>query len=154
MMEKKKQTEQVMDTEEYEAIIPSLNVSSTPAIPKEDNIISDDAMLGIYGKILDQIDKDRTEVDDYIGKFANMIMNDGDATTSSKEALVNLIKLKVDAADRMSKVAELMTRVKLKDPFPKYLAAHQNNTINISDNRARQALLRAIDKAQKKKEEK
>lgn len=143
-----------MDTEEYEGIIPSLNVNSNvPAQSKEENIISDEAVLGIYAEILDQVKSDRAEIDDYIAKFANLVINDGDATTASKEALVNLIKLKVDSADKMSKVAELMTRVKLKDPFPKYLAAHQNNTINISDNRAKQALIRAINKAQKKKED-
>jgi uncharacterized protein Yka (UPF0111/DUF47 family) len=84
-----------------------------------------------------------------------MVFNGGDSTTSSKEALINLIKVKSDTADKMSKIADLMTRIKLKerDTFPRYLAASQNNTINVGDG-AKRALLEAIDKAQKDKEDK
>lgn len=139
------------EIQEYKEILPAMNVN-VPSLPqKEEDLISDDAMLGIYAEILDKIRSDQTEIDDLISKFGEMVFNEGDATTSSKEALVNLIKLKVDASDKMSKVADLMTRVKLKDPFPKYLAAHQNNTIHIGNNNgARKALLQAINKAQKK----
>ena len=57
--------------------------------------------------------------------------------------------------DKMSKVADLMTRVKLKDKdtFPKYLAANQNNTINISETGSRRALIEAVNKAKNKKEQ-
>lgn len=57
--------------------------------------------------------------------------------------------------DKMSKVADLMTRVKLKDKdtFPKYLAANQNNTINISEGGSRRALIEAVNKAKNKKEQ-
>jgi len=83
-------------------------------------------------------------------------MNDGDATSSTKEALVNLIKIKSDMSDKMSKVADLMTRIKLKerDTFPKYLAAQQNNTINIGNNgnNSRRSLIEALNKAKTKKE--
>ena len=85
-----------------------------------------------------------------------MVMNDGDATSSTKEALVNLIKIKSDMSDKMSKVADLMTRIKLKerDTFPKYLAAQQNNTINIGNNgnNSRRSLIEALNKAKTKKE--
>ena len=55
----------------------------------------------------------------------------------------------------MAKIADLVTRVKLKerDTFPRYLAASQNNTINVGDG-AKRALLEAINKAQKDKEDK
>lgn len=144
------------EQEDYQRIIPAMNVMP-PAVPpqKEENLISDDTMLGMYAEILEKIKTDRTEIDDYIARFADLVFNDGDATTASKEALINLIKLKSESADKMSKVADLMTRIKLKerDTFPRYLAAHQNNTINIGDNGAKQALLQAINKAQKKKKD-
>lgn len=139
------------DASDMKELMPAMNVS-VPAPKDDDNIISDEALVGIYGEIFKKIRDDRTEIDDFIAKFADMVFNEGDATTSSKEALVNLVKMKTDAADKMAKVAELMTRVKLKDPFPKYLAAHQNNTIHIEGNGAKRALLREINKAQKKKD--
>ena len=76
-----------------------------------------------------------------------MVFNEGDSTTSSKEAVVNLIKLRSEQSDKMTKVADLMTRIKLKerDTFPRYMAASQNNTINIGGDR--RALLEAITKA-------
>ena len=141
------------EVSDYKEMMPAMNVGMPTQIQqKDDDLISDDAMLGIYAEILDRIRTDRGEIDDFIAKFGEMVFNEGDATTSSKEALVNLIKLKVDAADKMSKVADLMTRVKLKekDTFPKYLAAHQNNTIHIGDQGAKRSLLHAINKAQKK----
>jgi hypothetical protein len=59
-------------------------------------------------------------------------------------------------SDKMSKVADLMTRIKLKerDTFPKYLAAQQNNTINIGNNgnNSRRSLIEALNKAKTKKE--
>lgn len=140
---------------DYKEILPAMNVGvAPPPAPKMDNLISDEAMVGLYEGILQQINIDRTEIDDCIAKFADFVFNGGDATSASKEALVNLIKLKVEAADKMTKVADLMTRVKLKerDTFPRYLAAKQENTIHIGDNGAKEALLKAINKAQKKKD--
>jgi hypothetical protein len=54
----------------------------------------------------------------------------------------------------MSKVADLMTRIKLKDKdtFPKYLAANQSNTININSGNNKRQLIEAINKAKEKKE--
>jgi hypothetical protein len=109
--------------------------SEAPAAPTElSNLISDEMLLGVYGEILDNIRLDRVQVDEYLNEFANMVINDGDATTSSKEALINLIKTKSDMADKMTRVADLMTRIKMKDrdTFKPYLngkATH--NTINI-----------------------
>ena len=67
---------------------------------------------------------------------------------------MNLIKIKVDMTDKMSKVADMMTRVKLKekDTFPKYLATNQNHTININESGSRRNLIEAINKAKNNKE--
>jgi cellobiose-specific phosphotransferase system component IIA len=147
------------DMADLQDVIPHMNVGvPTTEITVEEerkSIISDGEILGIYGEIMDCIREDRKQVSDFIDTMAEMVINDGDATSSSKEALVNLVKIKSDMSDKMGKVADLMTRVKLKekDTFPKYLAANQNNTINISEGASRRSLIEAINKAKKKKEE-
>jgi hypothetical protein len=143
------------ELEELEAVIPSMNVNvPTTAVEEDHNLITDDALIGIYGEIMGNLRSDREEIANLTANFVDMVINDGDATTSSKEALVNLVKIKTEVSDKMSKIADLMTRVKLKerDTFPRYLAANQNNTININDSGKRD-LLRSIERAQKKKKE-
>ncbi len=147
------------EIDDIQEVIPQMNVGvSVPEIfqPEEkQNIISDEKIVGLYDEILNCIKEDRHQVSEFIDTMAEMVINDGDATTSSKEALVNLVKIKSDMTDKMSKVADLMTRVKLKekDTFPKYLAANQNNTININEGNSRRSLIEAINKAKKNKEE-
>jgi len=143
---------------DLEAVIPKMNVSvPTPAEQQpqpESILITDDALLGIYGEILDNARKDRGEIDGYITSFADMVINENDASSASKEALVNLINAKSGILDKMAKVADLMTRVKLKDKdtFPRYLAANQNNTINIQGDplNNKREILEAIERSKKK----
>ncbi len=127
--------EEISEDGEMGDLIPRMNVNVPANVdPKDEpkNLIADEQLLGVYDEVLTNIRKDREEIDELLAKFVDMALNDGDATTSTKEAVVNLIKIKTDTSDKMSKIADLMTRVKMRDPFPKYLAAHQNNTINIT----------------------
>ncbi len=140
--------------------VPSLNVTM-PAVPEEQkNIISDDMLLGAYDEIVRTIRQDRVEVSDILNNFCEMVMNEGDSSSASKEAIVQLIKIKSDTADKMARVAELMTRVKLRDPFPRYLNAKQENNFNTLGDADRSALkkelLHQLNRTQKKmkKEEK
>lgn len=139
-------------------VLPQMSVS-VPELPAMDEekkpLVADEELLGMYGEIMNCIKEDREQVSGFVDTMAEMVINDGDATTSSKEALVNLLKIKTDMTDKMTKIADLMTRVKLKerDTFPKYLAANQNNTININEGGSRRALIEAINKAKKGKEE-
>ena len=140
-------------------LIPPMNMPPVPERQEDNNLISDDALLGIYTEILETIKEDRKQVGDYLDNFADMIMNEGDSHTSSKEALVNLAKIKTDMTDKMIKVADLMTRVKMKgkDTYA-YSGAHfnamQSNTINIeSTPTSKRELLKAINDAKKKKKE-
>jgi hypothetical protein len=146
--------EQVVEPidESIESLIPSMNVNlpaKTEEGPPEEEMITDEALLTLYGDIMTNIRNDRQEVSDYVANMAEMVFNEGDATTSSKEALVNFVKIKSDLSDKAVKIADLMTRIKLKarDTFPRYLAANQNNIINIGDSGQKRQLLEAINKA-------
>jgi len=149
--------ENIENPKDIDKLIPSMNVSvpENKTEPQEENLIADEVLLGIYGEIVDNLRNDRQEIDGVLTEFIEMVINGGDATTSSKEALVNLMKIKSETADKMAKVADLMTRVKLKekDTFPRYLAAKQENTINIGNSNKRE-LLKQIDKIQKLKKDK
>ena len=119
------------------------------------NIISDEMLLGIYGEILDNIRQDRVQIDSYVNEFAEMVINTGDASSASKEALVNLVKAKMDASDKMSKVADLMTRLKMKDnnTFKPYMNKGGSNTINIIENSSGKSKSAIMKELRKKKEQ-
>lgn len=139
-------------TEQIDQYIPAMNVSMpNPVDDQGPELIADEVLVGIYCEILDTIRQDRVEVSDIINNFCEMVMNQGDSSNGSKEAIVSLIKTKLDSADKMVKVADLMTRVKLKDKdtFPRYLTAKQENTINIGDG-GKKELLKRLNNAQKK----
>jgi len=149
------ENDEIISEEELKAIIPSMNVN-VPALPeKEDNLISDESLLGLYSEIIDNIRNERKEIDGLLDNFVNMVINEGDATSASKEALVNLVKIKSETADKMTKIADLMTRIKLKerDTFPRYLAAQQKNTIQISSSSSDRDLIKKIERAAKKKKD-
>ena len=122
---------------DLESLIPSLHVTA-PVEGEEfrndvNNLVSDESLINLYGEIMQNIREDRDEVSYLLTTFTDMVINDGEPSNSTKEAVVNLAKVKTDLADKMTKVADLMTRIKLKerDTFPKYLS--QNNTININN---------------------
>lgn len=124
----------------------------------EVSLVSDEALIGVYGEIMDNLRSDREQASDLVDTFSNMVLNDGDSSTASKEALVNLLKVKMDASDRMTRIADLMTRIKLKQPdtYQPWMGKGKEkggNTINIYDSSGinRKSLM---EKIQKEKEEK
>ncbi len=133
--------------------MPSMNIVAPDA--DENCLIEDDRILGVYDEVLDNIRNDRGEIDELLAKFIDMVMNEGDATTSTKEAVVNLLKIKTDTSDKMAKIADLMTRIKLKETntFPKYLAAQQHNHINIRKSLSPAEKRALIENENKKKSE-
>jgi len=138
---------------DVEMILPTMNVSKELTSGPEDKecIVKDENLLGLYDEILTNCRDDRSKVDEILSTFLEMVINDGDASSASKEAIVNLMKIKSDTADKMSKVADLMTRLKLKDKdtFPRYLAAQQNNKVVIEG--SKRDLLKSINKIANKK---
>lgn len=122
--------QELIDAQEIDQLMPQMNVNM-PIQQQENNIITDEALLGVYDEIMTNLRDDRKEISNLLDNFTEMVINGGDGTSASKEALVNLIKIKSDSADKMAKVADLMTRIKLrsKDTFPAYL--NQENHIKI-----------------------
>ena len=148
-----------IENDMMENLMPPMNIN-VPQNPPADNnhLISDEKYLDVVEEILTNMRDDRKQVSEFIDTFADMVLNDGDATTSSKEALVNLIKTKVDLQDKMLKAADLMTRLKLKNAYAysgPHLNALQQNNINIGTDESnfnRKEIIRAINQAKKKKE--
>jgi len=137
------------------------NLPANPT-PNHLDLVTDDALLGVYDEIMSNLREDRTQTSELLDEFAEMVINGGDSSNASKEALVNLVRHKLDTADKMAKIAELMTRVKLKQPYGEskaYLNKGKDsggaggNTINIYDQGGinKRALIDTISKAQKKR---
>lgn len=120
-------TDELMRTE-TDGVSISINA---PQKPEHDDLVTDIEVKGLYNEILDDIRKDEISVQEVYEQFHDMVINGGDATSSSKEALINLLKIKSDMADKKTKVMDLFFRVKLRerDTFPKYLVNNQKNTI-------------------------
>lgn len=127
--------------------VPPMNVAIAQAI---DSSITDSDLQTIYAEIMDDLRSDRKEVDILLNNFVEMIMNEGDSSSSSKEAVVNLVKVKTDIADKKAKVADLMTTLRLKDKALSKVTANQTNHIHITDKRA---ILETLSKAKKEKNE-
>lgn len=129
-----------------------------PAGEKELSIVSDEALMGVYGEIMDNLRSDREQVSELVDTFSNMVLNDGDSSTASKEALVNLLKTKIEASDKMTRIADLMTRIKLKQPdtYQPWMGRGKEkggNTINIYDSSGvnRKSLMERIQKEKQEK---
>lgn len=140
-------------------ILPQMNVGVSPSPPPDAAmLITDEKYLGVLDEILDNIREDRKEVSSFIDNLAEMVLNEGDATSATKEALVNMVKVKTDLQDKMLKAADLMTRLKAKNTYA-YTGAHlnavQQNNYNIGADGVefnRKELIRAINQAKKKKD--
>lgn len=133
------------------------NKSIMPSIPvvlpttEQNAVVSDEQLVELYSEILEDLRNDRKEVDAILSNFVEMVMNEGDSTSSSKEALVNLAKLKSDIAIGKSRIADLMTSLKLKEKQASKINATQNNNITITD---RRNLIETINKLTSNKEDK
>lgn len=137
--------------------------SQDSSLPKEDTnnpnqiqtqpIIQDEQLLGVYGEMLDLVREDRQKADELMKEFLNLMINDGDGSSSTKEAVVQLLKVKIDAVNNMGKVADLMTRIKLreKDTMPDYLKVNHNQDSSKLDPADKKRLIRELNKAVDKK---
>jgi hypothetical protein len=147
--------DQPLIPEGVDQLVPAMNVNVPEAQP-EKPAVTDEQCVGMLTDIMDTIKSDRHDV--YIDRFADLVINDGDATTSSKEALINLIKVKVDLSDKMLKAADLISRLRSKNTYAysgPHLNAMQQNNFNIGTeetNFDRKEIIRALNQAKKKKD--
>jgi hypothetical protein len=156
MSKKENEQSDIKETEIVEAepteILPSMNVNMAPTDQEgEIELVGDNDLLGIYDEVMVNIREDRQEVDSALTNFIDMVFNEGDASNASKEAIVNLLKIKSDASDKMAKIADLMTRIKLKErnTYKPYLNANQTNNVTIQTNK--RDLIEEMQKRVKKK---
>ena len=116
------------------SVLPAMNVN-LPTEQENKVIISDEQLLRLYDEVLNDLREDRIETDNLLSQFTELVINDGDSSSSSKEALTNLMKIKTDISDKKSKIALMMTQLKSKEKdvlFPRYLAANQTNNVTIN----------------------
>jgi hypothetical protein len=129
--------------------VPSVNLNiNLPTETGKNEIVEASQIVGLCKEVLDDIRVDSNEIHEAYGNFAEMVFNSGDATAASKEALVNLLKLKSDIADKKTRVMEMMLRAYMKDNRTN-LTANQHNEIRIEDNSKRD-LLQSLEKKSKK----
>lgn len=159
-MSDNKETELVdedsLSLENLEKFIPAMNVSIPQEQEEEKDIsrlIPDEKLTGLFDDILQTIKTDKQEIDDVMIKFLDFIINSGDTSAATKEAFVQLAKIKNDAVDKVIKIADLMTRIKMKErsTYKPYLTANQTNNISVENNSVKKReLLESIELMKKK----
>lgn len=147
------QEKEDVKAEDIAQIIPPMGAAMPPVPEQKQGLVTDEMLLGVYGEMLDLIRKDREETSDLLNQFLDMIMNEGDGSSAAKEAVVQLMKIKVDGVSNMKGVADLMTRVyaKDRDTFPKYLNSSQTNNISIGGD-GKKDLIKILNKRKKEEE--
>lgn len=111
-------------------------------------LVTDELLMGLYVELLTEIKNDRIEVDNLLQNFTDMVFNGGDVSSSSKESVVNLAKIKSDILDKKTKVADLLTSLKIKQKNQLNSSTNNNNSLNIN----RRSIIEALQ-AEKSKNE-
>jgi len=153
-MQEKDELSRVLERigDEVKDVVPTMNVSVPESLTdSKKELISDEELKGVYDEIMGNLREDRIMIDELLHSFMEMVINGGDCSNSSKEALVNLVNAKVDTNDKMTKIADLKTRIKLKSPdtFKPYLSAKQDNKTTINIGGDKRQLIEAISKMAK-----
>ena len=152
MSKEKTELSETLDqiTDDVKDFIPSMNVSM-PEVPQKKELVSDEQLNAVYDEIANNLREERQFIDEVLHNFADMVLNGGDSSNSSKETLLGLINAKLDASDKLIKVADLKTRIKLKDlnTFKPYLSAKQDNKTTINIGGDKRQLIEAITKMAK-----
>jgi len=145
------------ENSELEQLIPQMNVNVPTAQQQEEKVlIADEVWMGWCTEILNNLRQERQEVDEVKQSLVEMVVNEGDSTSASKEAMTKMFEIKASISEKMTRVLDLATRVKLKerDTFPKYLAVHANQTNNLGATaKEKRELIEQVNKIKKKKEE-
>jgi hypothetical protein len=116
----------------------------------KDELVNDEFLMGLYCELLAEIKNDRLEVDNLLQNFTDMVFNGGDVSSSSKESVVNLAKIKSDILDKKTKVADLLTSLKIKQKNQLKGSTNNNTSININ----RRSIIEALQEEKSKIESK
>lgn len=128
---------------------PQLNLTLGVTGEPKQEIVKAEQITTLNTEILGEIRDDRQEVSDIIKNFMEMVINEGDSTQASKEALVNLLKIKSEISDKKTRVMDLMLRAFQKDrSMPTNFAAMQHNEYKI-DNSSKRSLLKSLEDKEK-----
>lgn len=109
------------EKEPIKTIIKELDNQDVIEVP----LFEDDDIKKMHNEIISSIKDEAASIDSVIDYFHEVVVDNGDASSASKEALVNLIKLKSDLIDKMSKVYSEMIKTKAKAPVK--ITASQKN---------------------------
>lgn len=134
--------------------IPALNVNLPQQQKEEKPLVTNDEMADMYKKIFSFCEEDRKEADELFQTLKDMAINDGDASHSTKEAMIQSLRIRCESSDKMTKVMDLLMRYILKDrdTFPRYLAANQENNI-IFKGGSKRSFIEKIEKQKARKVE-
>jgi hypothetical protein len=131
-----------------------VNIGNSLVSKNEKEIVKDEQMVSIWMEIMNMARDDRKQVDDLLENFINIVLNEGDASTSSKEALVALMKIKTDIPNNMTRMFDLLARIKMKDKSIPEVVAKQVNKFNIGGGAPnKRKLLESMAKEAAKKKE-
>lgn len=113
------------------------------------DLIADEKVVDYYEEAMACIKEDREEAHDRYLDFCEMVINEGDPSSATKEALVNLLKLKSDSVNQMIKILDLWTRLKMKDrATSSQIYAYQQNNRYDGSGRANPNVKKLIKMAQ------
>lgn len=112
----------------------ALNINLPPEVTNDFALVKQEEIVGLCKNIMEDINTEKNEIQEAYVNFAEMVFNAGDATSASKEALVNLLKLKSDLIDKKSRMMEVMMKAYNKEG-PKNITAHQHNDFHVHDKR-------------------
>lgn len=131
--------------------IPSMNVNM-PVQKDEKQLVTSEEMTDLYKKMFSYCEDDRKDADDLFKTLMDMVINDGDASHSTKEAMIQSLRIRTESVDKMTKLYDLLMRyvLKDKDTFPRYLAANQENNI-IFKNSSKRSFLEKLEKQKTRK---
>lgn len=132
--------------------VPSMNVVAQSPVKEEKPLTTNEEMIEMYKKIMHHCDADREEANSLFHDLKDMVINDGDASHSTKEAMMQALRIRCEATDKETKIMDLLMRYILKDrdTFPRYLAANQENNI-IFKGGSKRSFLEKLEKQKARK---
>lgn len=119
-------------TKELIELIPPIDLNLPELVNNQEmlnSLIADKLVMQLATNLLEEVESDKYDIEEIRDRFKDLIFNEGDSSSSSKEAITNLTKLKIDQTDKKIKLLELIN--KTKDKYRYKLEANQTNNINI-----------------------